>query len=102
DPQVGRLLDRLATYRDKLPDDTDEARLIDVTRRDFEKAVKIPAELVGRWNAIASASYDAWTRARPTNDFAALRPYLAKLLAISREYSALFKPRHVADPLIDD
>src|SRR5207237_2367788 len=63
---------------------------------------KVPSELVGGWNAIASASYDAWTRALPANDFVAMRPYLEKLLTISREYSALFKPRHVADPLIDD
>ena len=103
DVELGRLLDRLVGYAESLPGDSDEARLIAVTRRDFEKAIKIPAELVERWSALGSASYEVWKRARPNDDFAAVRPYLEKQLDISREYAELFAPyRHIIDPLIDD
>src|SRR4051812_45093234 len=41
DPALGRLLDRLQPYADILPADSDDASLIRVTRRDFEKAIKV-------------------------------------------------------------
>src|ERR1700752_3302327 len=37
DVELGRLLDGLAGYADGLPEDSDDARLIAVARRDFEK-----------------------------------------------------------------
>src|SRR5947209_4452460 len=86
DPELGRLLDRLAHFGETLPADSDEARLIRVARRDFEKATRVPARFVERSSAVGSASYDAWTRARPNNDFGAMRPYLETMLDLSREY----------------
>ena len=70
DPALGRLIDALAPYAERLPSDSDDAALIRVARRDFEKAIKVPAEWVARSNEHGAASYDAWTRARPANDFA--------------------------------
>lgn len=103
DPALGRLLDELEPYGDGLPYDSDDASLIRVARRDFEKAIKVPPEYVARANALGSASYDAWTRARPANDFAAMIPFLEKALDLSREYAGFFAPyEHVLDPHIDD
>jgi carboxypeptidase Taq len=100
---MGRLLDDLQPHAERLPPDSDEASLIRVVRRDFEKAVKVPAKFVARMSALGSASYDAWTRARPANDFAAMRPFLEPMLELSREYAQFFAPYgHIADPLIDD
>jgi carboxypeptidase Taq len=65
--------------------------------------VKVPPDHVARAVAHSSASYDAWTRARPANDFAAMMPYLERTLDLSREYSSYFAPyKNVADPHIDD
>jgi carboxypeptidase Taq len=103
DPALGRLIDELQPYADGLPPDTDEACLVRVARRDFEKAIKVPADYVARANAHGSASYNAWTRARPANDFAAMIPYLERSLDLSREYAGFFAPYdHIADPMIDD
>ncbi|MGE0035377.1 MAG: carboxypeptidase M32 [Xanthobacteraceae bacterium] len=103
DPALGRLIDDLQPYAEGLPPDADEASLIRVVRRDFEKAIKVPADHVARANAHGSASYHAWTRARPANDFAAMIPYLETTLDLSREYAGFFAPYdHIADPLIDD
>jgi carboxypeptidase Taq len=102
DPALGKLLDALAPYAADLPYDSDEASLIRIARRDFEKAIKLPSSYVARASAHASTSYDAWTRARPANDFAAMLPFLEQAVDLSREYAGYFAPyRHVADPLID-
>jgi carboxypeptidase Taq len=101
DPTLGRLLDRLERASDNLP--IDDASLIRIARRDYEKAVRIPAAYVARANAHGSASYNSWRRARPANDFAAMIPFLEKTLDLSREYASFFAPYdHIADPMIDD
>ena len=102
-PALGKLLDALESHGESLPPDSDDACLIRVARRDYRKAIRVPPDYVARSSAHASASYDAWTRARPANDFAAMVPYLEKTLELSREYSEFFAPyRDIADPHIDD
>ena len=101
DPTLGRLMEQLEPRVDKLS--ADDASLLRVVRRDYEKAIKIPAEYVARANAHFSRSYNAWTKARPANDFAAMIPFLEKTLDLSREYASFSAPYdHIADPMIDD
>jgi carboxypeptidase Taq len=103
DPELGRLIDALKPYAEKLSPDDDDAALIRVAGRDFAKAIRVPTAFVERASAHQSATYDAWTRARPANDFATMRPLLERTLALSREYAEFFAPcQHVMDPLIDD
>ena len=102
DPAVGRLLDGLAAYAARQPYESDDASLIRIVRRDYEKATKVPSDFVSRWSEMGSASYDVWTRARPANDFATMRPYLEKALDFSRRFADYLGPyAHIADPLID-
>ena len=102
DPAVGRLLDGLAVYEARQPYESDDASLIRIVRRDYEKATKVPSDFVSRWSEMGSNSFDVWTRARPDNDFAAMRPYLEKALDFSRRFADYLGPyAHIADPLID-
>jgi len=102
DPAVGALLERLAPQASGLPYDSDEASLIRVVRRDYERAVRIPAEFMARFQAHQAESYEAWARARPANDFAAVRPCLEKTLELSLELAGFFPGgAHPADALID-
>jgi carboxypeptidase Taq len=102
-PEVGRLIDALVPFAEGLPHDDDDASLIRVARREYDRAIRIPADYVARANEHGAASYDAWTRARPANDFAAMTSYLERTLDLSREYAGFFAPyEHVADPLIED
>jgi carboxypeptidase Taq len=102
DRALGKLLDLLEPYEASQPYTSDDASLIRIVRRDYRKATKVPAEFVARWSEMGSASYDAWTRARPANDFATMRPYLEKAIDFSRKYADYLGPyRHIADPLID-
>ena len=103
DAGLGRLLDELAPYAESLPPDSDDAALIRVTARDFAKAIRVPTDFVERLSAHSSATYDAWTRARQSNDFAGMRPLLERTLDLSCEYAEFFAPyQHVLDPFIDD
>jgi carboxypeptidase Taq len=88
DPALGRLIDRLEPSANRLS--ADDVGLIRVVRRDYEKAIKVPPNYVARANAHGSASYNAWIRARPANDFAATIPFLEKTLDLSREYASFF------------
>lgn len=102
DAALGKLLDALRPYEESLPYDSDEASLLRVTRREYEKQIKVPAEFVARANTHGAESYQVWTEARPANDFARVRPYLEKTLDLSRELADFFPGyEHIADPLID-
>jgi carboxypeptidase Taq len=102
DPALGKLLEDLQAYEGSLPYDSDEASLIRVARRDFERAVKVPPSLVAELNGHTTESYQVWTEARPADDFAAVRPYLEKTLDLSRQVADCFPGyEHIADPLID-
>jgi carboxypeptidase Taq len=103
DPALGRLLEALQPHEEGLPYDSDEASLIRVARRDFERAVKVPAAFAAEMSRHRAESYQAWTQARPANDFAAVEPYLERTLELSRQYAGFFPGYdHIADPLIDD
>ncbi len=102
DPAVGKLLDDLSAYEASLPFEHDDAALIRVTRREYERATKIPTALLGEFYEHSAVAYDAWTRARPANDFASVAPMLEKTLDISRKMADCFPGYdHIADPLID-
>ncbi len=102
DPEVGRLLDALRPYAESLPYDSDDASLIRVTQRQYDKSTKVPAALMGTFYEHSAAAYQAWTQARPANDFTAVQPYLEKTLDLSRQVANCFPGYdHIADPLID-
>ena len=102
DPAIGRLLDDLRPYEESLPYDRDDAALIRVTRREYERATSVPSAFVAEMSEHQAPSYQTWTEARPANDFAAVQPYLEKTLDLSRRYADFFPGyEHIADPLID-
>ena len=103
DPAIGHLLEDLRPYEESLPYDADDAALLRVTRRDYERALKVPSDFVAELYRHQAQSYDAWAQARPANDFPAVLPFLEKTLDLSRRYAQYFPGyEHIADPLIDD
>ncbi len=102
DPAIGRLLDELRPYEESLPYDSDEASLIRVTRREFERAIRIPPAFISEFYQHISKSYNAWVAARPANDFKALEPLLERSIDFSRQLADFYPGyEHIADPLID-
>lgn len=102
DPAIGQLLDELQPLAEA-DGDGDDAALLQVARRDYERATKIPADLVAEISKHTVLAYDAWAKARPENDWDTMRPFLERTVELSRRYAECFAGyEHIADPLIDD
>jgi carboxypeptidase Taq len=83
--------------------DSDDARLVAVTRRDYDKATKVPAEFVAEHARVVSAAQHAWGDARAQSDFAAFRPHLERIIELKRQYVTFFPgSEHPYDVLLDD
>lgn len=76
DNETGRLLDGLRTREDSLDPDSDDAALIRVARRDYEKAVRVPAELRAEMARAAARAQPVWVEARASSDFQRFLPAL--------------------------
>jgi carboxypeptidase Taq len=102
DPEIGKLLDDLRPYEESLPYDSDDASLIRVTRRDYERETKVPPDFLGELYNHSADTFQVWTEARPNNDFAKVRPYLEKTLDLSRKLANFFPGyESIIDPLIN-
>jgi carboxypeptidase Taq len=102
DPAIGRLLDALQPYAESLPYDSNEASLVRLTRREYERALRVPPALIGEFSNHNAQTYQAWTEARPANDFARVRPLLEKTLDYSRQLADFYPGyEHIIDPLVD-
>ena len=102
DPAIERLLDALQPWAEGLGYDSDEASLVRITRRQYERDTRVPPSFVARLTEHQARSFSAWATARPRNDFPAVQPFLEKTLGLSQEYANYFPGyEHIADPLID-
>ncbi len=100
-PELGATLKALAPHEDRLAEP--DAALVRLALRNFERARRVPPDYVAELRAHLTASYVAWTKARPANDFATMRPYLEKTLELSRRYGSFFPEHaHPIDALIDE
>ena len=81
DGRVGELLSALAEQ------DLDVARAASVRnlRREYDRATKVPADLVKRGAIARAAAFPAWAQAKEDSDFAAFAPHLATLIDLAKE-----------------
>ena len=100
--ELGRLLERAEGSLDGAAPDSFEASLVRITRRDWEKARRVPAELDAETVHASSLAEHAWEQARVTGDFAALLPHLEQVVALKRRYIECFEVEHPYDALLDD
>ena len=101
-PRVGELLEALRDLESESDPDGFDAAFIRVSRRDYEKAARIPTEFEARFSEHCALAYETWTRARPENNWNLIRPVLEQTLDLSRELASFTPHQHPADPLIDD
>src|SRR3954468_18841645 len=93
DPEVGRLLDELAPLEPSLDPDSIDAATIRLARRDYDKAVRVPAELRSEMARAAAESVPIWLEAKATSNFALFLPVLERNVELRRCYIACFEPR---------
>jgi carboxypeptidase Taq len=88
--ETGRLIEAAGAHLDGAPADSDEASLIRVTRRQWDKARRVPSELAADLARASSVGQQAWVAAREDSDFAGFVPYLERNFELIRRYIDCF------------
>ena len=101
--EMGRLLEELAPLEEALDYDSDDASLIRLVRRDWEKARRVPAELRAEMTRAASLAMPVWVQARQESDFSQFLPALRRNFELRRRYVECFDDYDEPyDVLLDD
>jgi carboxypeptidase Taq len=100
--EIERLLDELADHEQSLPFESDEASLIRVARRDYDRERRVPGDLRSDITRAASSGYEAWVDARARSDYASFLPYLQRNLELRQRYAECFEADELYDALLDD
>ncbi len=103
DEKVGKLIEALEPWATEQDPDSDDARLIVVSRRGYDKAVKVPPKMVGERAMLTTQANAAWREARQKSDYSIFEPWMEKIVEFNQRYADLFKPYdHAYDVLLDD
>jgi carboxypeptidase Taq len=105
DDEIGKLLEDVREYEESLDPDSDDASLIRVTRRDYEKAKRVPPELRAELTRSGAIALAAWVEAREKSDFSIFLPYLKKNVDLQHQYIDCFEGMGYEseyDVLLDD
>lgn len=101
--RVGELLESAHAKLSGENPDSDEVRLVKVTRRLYDKDRKVPSDYVAEFSRVTSLAQQAWQKAKGESNFPPFRPHLAQVIALRRQYADFFAPYDsVYDPLLDD
>lgn len=102
DTEVGRLIDKAEAELALSSASELERAFVRVARRDYDQACKMPASLVAESTEHFVMIFNAWSRARPANDFKSLEKLVERSIELSRRTAECFPGfKHVIDPLID-
>ena len=87
--------DDLAGWLDELDDadlDAEQAAVVREVRRDHERAVRVPSELVERISEASSNALPVWEEAKAEDDFDMFADTLEEMVELRREYAAAIDP----------
>lgn len=106
-PRIGELIAACETDKSVTGDKTSIAAAdIREMRRDYDRATKLPSDLVAELAKVTSQAQDVWKEARAKNDFALFLPWLEKVLGLIRRkaecYRGLSREGELYDALIDE
>jgi len=86
DPAVGSFLEELRPHEESLDPDSDDAALIRLVRRDYEKAVNVPASLRAEMARASAEARPIWVKAKAESDFASFLPSLERIVELKLQY----------------
>jgi len=87
--------DQLAEWLDDLDDadlDDEQQAVVREVRRDHERAVRVPADLVERISEATSNALPVWEEAKAEDDFDSFAETLEEIVELRREYAAAIDP----------
>jgi carboxypeptidase Taq len=101
--ELGELLEELRPFEEEHDHDSFEASVIRVTRRDRDRAARVPPELHAEISRQASRGYRGWLAAREAADYSLFLPHLERALDLVHRYVDCFPPEDDPyDVLLED
>ncbi len=101
--EAGGLLEDLKREFAGADPDSDEAAMIRVAARDYDKARRVPPEFIVEQAIVTSKAFEAWREARSKSDFSIFQPHLEKVLELVKKYISFFPSAdHPYDILLDN
>ena len=101
--EVGKLIEQAADETAALAYDSDDASLVRVTRRDYDKARRVPAAFVEELTRTASIGLEAWTKARKESNFKIFQSHLEKIVELEIQLANyLGYTERIYDALLDE
>tara|TARA_R110000868_G_scaffold119469_1_gene316460 strand:- start:142474 stop:144006 length:1533 start_codon:yes stop_codon:yes gene_type:complete len=88
DPRVGELLVKCEVDSDLNDPQSAHGANIREMRRDYDKATKLPSDLVANLAKAQSEAQDVWKDARKNNDFKSFIPALTTVMDLTKEKAA--------------
>jgi carboxypeptidase Taq len=103
DPRIGELLAAVESSKLIQDAESDAAANVREVRRTFDRATKLPKELVEELARITTQAQGVWQEARQTSKFGPFLPWLEKIVALKRqEAAAVGYTDHPYDALLDE
>ncbi len=88
DPKVGDWLKACEDHA--YAPESDETANVREWRREYDRATKLPVQLVEEFERVCALARNAWKQARRESDYAIFAPHLSKILELSRKRADLW------------
>jgi carboxypeptidase Taq len=88
DPRIGELLATAEASDIMAVPDLPEAANVREIRRAYDRATKLPPELVEELARVTTQAQQAWQAAKAANEFTTFRPWLEQVVALKRQEAA--------------
>jgi len=88
-PRLGELIARCEADAETMADPDAAANLRNL-RRDYDRATRLPTDLVREMAEVSTLAMHAWRETRERSDFAGFAPWLEKLVALNRRTAECF------------
>jgi carboxypeptidase Taq len=103
DDETGRLLEELRPLGETLDPDSDDAALLRLARRDYDKAVRVPAGLRAEMTRASAEARPVWVKAKAESNYELFLPALERNIELRLRYIECFDDvEEPYDVLLDD
>lgn len=101
--EVGGLIEDVKREYAGVDPNSDEAAMIRVAARNYDKSKRVPPEFVAEQALVSAKAFEAWVEARARSNFSIFQPHLERVVDLVRKYVSFFPPAdHPYDTLLDD
>ena len=95
--ETGRLLEDA----EQAEPGSDDAAILRVATREYDRAIRLPARLVAETSRATALADPAWVQARERSDWSMFAPHLERVLALKLEAAGYLDGDHPYDAMLD-